>query len=124
MAKLASPGPTFLIESYSAAAAGDAAAQGDRLRLACAELRAGGCDVDYVGSLAVPQDELVLHVLLAADVAAVRAAARGSAVRVERIVESLVIGRRLLGAVITRSSPTRTGSATTRAPDRSPGNRR
>jgi hypothetical protein len=63
IAKLTRAGSTFLVESYSAAATRDAAVQGDRLRRACAELRAAGLDVDYVGALAVPQDELVLHVV-------------------------------------------------------------
>jgi sulfide:quinone oxidoreductase len=100
IAKLTRAGSTFLVESYSAAATRDAAVQGDRLRRACAELRAAGLDVDYVGALAVPQDELVLHVVVAADGAAVNAAAQRSApvvgatesAKLEAIMEAAAIG--------------------------------
>ena len=93
--------PTFLVEAYAATMTRDelsaAIARAERI---AAELRRDGEQVEYLGALFVPGDEVVFHVLAARDIGLVRSLCSRSAVTCERIVESIVIGgasRRLLG---------------------------
>ena len=100
----------YLVESLAGSEDDGAVAEMcDRLRAACADLRAAGTAVDYLGALFVPQDELVLHVFVSPEVQGVRDASRRAAVRVERIVESVAIGPPPRGTLIV---PARPGSVT------------
>lgn len=95
---------TFLIECF-APAAGDgtgdgAGAGGDLLRDACADLRALGSDIDYLGALVVPHDELAFHVFVATDIAVVQEAGQRAGVSVERVVESVAIGPPPSGRIV------------------------
>jgi hypothetical protein len=89
---MAAASRTFLVECYSPVSREGATSDGDGLHRACAGLKAMGSDLDYLGALVVPGDELVMYLFVAADVAAVREAARRAGLVVERIVESIAIG--------------------------------
>lgn len=84
---------TYLVECFDGSlGTGAAAGASDRLRSACAELRAAGTAVEYLGALLVPQDELVLHLFVSPGTDGVLEASRRADLRVERIVESLASG--------------------------------
>jgi hypothetical protein len=85
--------PTFLVEAYAAATTREelAAAIARAERIA-GELRRDGEQVEYLGALFVPGDEVVFHVIAARDIGIVRALCSRSAVTSERIVESILIG--------------------------------
>lgn len=84
---------TFLVECFAPAATREGVASaGDRVRAAAAELRQAGREVDYVGSLLVGEDEVVIHVFRADDVGLVREAAALAELAFERVVESVPIG--------------------------------
>lgn len=98
----------FLVECFAASADEVAVARAhDRLRSACADLRAAGAAIEYLGALLVPQDELVFHVVVSPDVNEVRNASRRAALHVERIVESLAIGTLPEAAVVVPGPPER-----------------
>jgi hypothetical protein len=84
--------PTFLVEAYAAAMTREelAAAIARAERIA-GELRRDGEQVEYLGALFVPGDEVVFHVVSARDIGLVRALCSRSAVTSERIVESILI---------------------------------
>jgi hypothetical protein len=83
---------TFLVECFTGSAlVGAVARSGDLLSTACAELRSIGIAIDYLGALLVPEDELVLYLILSGEDADVRDATQRAALPVERIVESVVI---------------------------------
>ena len=85
--------PTFLVEAYAAAMTREelAAAIARAERIA-GELRRDGEQVEYLGALFVPGDEVVFHVVAALDIGLVRALCSRRAVTSERIVESILIG--------------------------------
>jgi hypothetical protein len=93
--------PTFLVEAYAAAMTREGVAAAiARVELVAGELRRDGEQVEYLGALFVPDDEVVFHVVAAQDVRLVRVLCSRSAVTSERIVESILIGgapRRPLG---------------------------
>lgn len=81
---------TYLVECFvpgSDRAAVEAA--GQRMREAIADLRAEGCEVEYLRAILVPGDEVVFHVFAAPDASAVREASRRADVDFERVVESV-----------------------------------
>jgi hypothetical protein len=83
----------FLAECYAPASeASDRAAATDRVAVACAELRAGGASIEYLGVLIVPDDELAYHVFSGADADVVSQAGSRAGLRVERVVPSLAVG--------------------------------
>jgi hypothetical protein len=84
--------PTFLVEAYAAAMTREqlAAAIAGSERIA-AEMRRAGEQVEYLGALFVPGDEVVFHVVAAREIGLVRALCSRSAVTSERIVESILI---------------------------------
>lgn len=84
--------PTFLVEAYAAAMTREelAAAIARAERIA-GELRQDGEQVEYLGALFVPGDEVVFHVVSARDIGLVHTLCRRSAVTSERIVESILI---------------------------------
>lgn len=99
---------TFLVECFAASTDEGAVPRArDRLRSACADLRAEGTVIEYLGALLVPQDELVLHAFVSAGADEVRRASRRAALRVERIVESVAVGASPDGAVIVPGMPER-----------------
>jgi hypothetical protein len=75
--------PTYIVESYGAD--GAIADQRARARLV-AELGAG---IRYVRTTFVPDDETVLHVFEAGSAEALRQAANGAELTVDRIVEAI-----------------------------------
>src|SRR6476660_4021431 len=86
--------PTFLVEAYAAAMSPEGVAAAiARAELVAGQLRGDGEQVEYLGALFVPGDEVVFHVVAAWDIGLVRALCSRSAVTSERIVESIVIGR-------------------------------
>ena len=93
--------PTFLVEAYAAAMTPEGVAAAiARAELVAGQLRGDGEQVEYLGALFVPGDEVVFHVVAARDIGLVRALCSRSAVTSERIVESVLIGagpRRPLG---------------------------
>lgn len=83
---------TFLVECYApGATAQGATVAGDRLRAAATEMRRDGREVEYAGSLLVPEDEVVLHVFHARDAGLVRDAVAATELSCERVVESIAI---------------------------------
>jgi hypothetical protein len=80
----------FLLECFAPASEEDPAA--GRVREACAELRAAGVEVTYLGALVVPDDELAFHVFAAHDADSVIEAGRRAGLRVERVVPAVAIG--------------------------------
>ena len=101
---------TYLVECFEGSShAGATAGASDRLRSACAELRAAGTAVEYLGALLVPQDELALHVFVSPGTDGVLEASRRADLSVERIVESVVVGLRPGGALVV---PSRQGGLT------------
>ena len=85
---------TFLVECYVPGLPPEAMAEVSlRARRASDALRAEGRRVAYLGAVVVPNDELVFHLFSAADVELVREAAQRAELAVERIVESIVVGR-------------------------------
>ena len=84
--------PTFLVEAYAAAMTRkELAAAIARAERIAGELRGDGEQVEYLGALFVPADEVVFHVVAARDIGLVRALCSRSAVTSERIVESILI---------------------------------
>ena len=85
--------PTFLVEVYAAAMTRqELVAAITRAERIAGELRRDGEQVEYLGALFVPGDEVVFHVVAARDIGLVRALCSRSAVTTERIVESILIG--------------------------------
>ncbi|MGH2455593.1 MAG: hypothetical protein ACRDHD_04985 [Candidatus Limnocylindria bacterium] len=82
--------PAFLVECFAPASedALTAAAVGE----ACAELRAAGVEITYLGALFVPDDELAFHVFAAPDAGSVIEAGRRAGLRIERVVPALALG--------------------------------
>jgi hypothetical protein len=102
----------YLVESFAGSAGESAVAEArDRLRAACADLRATGTAVDYLGALLVPQDELILHLFASPEADGVRDASRRAAIRVERVVESVAMGLPPDGTLVV---PARPGGVTAR----------
>jgi hypothetical protein len=79
----------FLVECFAPASEEDPAG---RVGEACAQLRAAGVDVTYLGALVVPGDELAFHVFAAHDAGSVVEAGRRACLRVERVVPAVAIG--------------------------------
>ena len=79
----------FLAECFAPASDEHSAAA--RVGEACAELRAAGVEVTYLGALVVPRDELAFHVFAAQDVDSVVEAGRRAFLRVERVVPAVAI---------------------------------
>ena len=95
------PRAGFLAECYAPASeAEDSATLADRVAAACAELRAGGAAIEYLGVLVVPSDELAYHVFSGADAGVISQAGSRAGLRVERVVPSLAVG-----LVAPRASP-------------------
>jgi hypothetical protein len=89
---MAGPQAVFVAECYAPASSADASAAGSvRVSAACAELRAAGAEVVYLGALVVPDDELAFHVFVAPDVGDVQQASRRAGLRVERVVQSVAV---------------------------------
>lgn len=81
---------TFLVECFAPASEEDPAAA--KVGMACAELRAAGVEITYLGALVVPDDELAFHVFTAPDVRSVVEAGRRGGLRIERVVPAVAIG--------------------------------
>lgn len=82
----------FVAECYAPASGVDAAAAGlVRVGAACADLRAAGAEVVYLGALIVPDDELAFHIFVAPDAGDVQQASRRAGLRVERVVQSVAV---------------------------------
>ncbi len=97
---------TYLLESFAGSGDERAVARArDRLSAACADLRATGTAVEYLGAIFVPQDELVLHVLLSSGAEGVRDASRRAAIRVERCVEAVAVGPQPDGSLVVPARP-------------------
>lgn len=91
-ASIARPRGVFLVESLTPAASEDASSGvADRVSTVCADLRAAGRDVTFLGVLIVPEDELAFHVFAAARSDVVLEASRRAGLRVERVVPSVAI---------------------------------
>jgi hypothetical protein len=89
-----SPSRTYLVECYEPGIApAQVESAGARALTASAALRDEGRNVEYVGAIVVPEDEVVFHVFAAECVAAVRAASVRASVAYERVVESTTVGR-------------------------------
>jgi hypothetical protein len=87
---VAGPHAVFVAECYAPASGDDASAVGlVRVGAACADLRAAGAEVVYLGALIVPDDELAFHVFVAPDAGNVKQASRRAGLRVERVVQSV-----------------------------------
>ena len=87
-----SPQAVFMAECYAPASGADAsAARLDRVGAACADLRAAGAEVVYLGALIVPDEEMAFHLFVAPEAAGVEEASRRAGLRVERIVKSVAI---------------------------------
>ena len=80
----------FLVECFAPISEEGAAEA--RVDEACAELRAAGVEVTYLGALVVPDDELAFHVFAAQDAGSVLKAGRRARLRVERVVPAVAIG--------------------------------
>ena len=80
----------FLVECFAPLSEEDPAEA--RLGEACAELRAAGVEVTYLGALVVPDDELAFHIFAAHDAGSVIEAGRRACLRVERVVPAVAIG--------------------------------
>lgn len=65
----------------------------DRARAAAANLRDEGREVEHVGAILVPEDEVVFHVFAAESADAVREASVLASVEYERVVESVAVGQ-------------------------------
>lgn len=84
--------PTFLVEVYAAAMTRqELVAAITRAERIAGELRRDGEQVEYLGALFVPGDEVLFHVVAARDIGLVRALCSRCAVTSERIVESILI---------------------------------
>ena len=94
---------TFLVECFVPGSDRQAVeAAGGRLQEAIAGLREEGCDVDYVRAILVPGDEVVFHVVAAADAGVVRDASRRAEVEFERVVESVALDAQHVPTLISR----------------------
>lgn len=83
---------TFLVEAFSPATRDDVSSRAAaRVRDTCADLRATGIEITYLGVLVVPDDELAFHVFAAADAGTALDASRRAGLRVERVVRSIVV---------------------------------
>lgn len=84
----------FLVECYAPQSEVDSApSAAGRAADASADLWAAGAEVEYLGALIVPGDELAYHVFRAADAEQVAAAGRRAGLRIERVVPSLAVAR-------------------------------
>jgi hypothetical protein len=89
---MAGPQAVLVAECYSPASSVDASAAGSvRVSAACAELRAAGAEIVYLGALVVPDDELAFHVFIAPDAGDVHQASHRAGLRVERLVNSVAV---------------------------------
>jgi hypothetical protein len=85
---------TYLVECYQPGIErAEVELATDRALTASAELRDEGREVEYVGALVVPGDEVVFHIFAAESAATVREASVRASVTYERVVESFPIGR-------------------------------
>jgi hypothetical protein len=94
MSAVAGPSRTYLVECYAPGIARThVESAGDGALTASAALREEGRNVEYVGAILVPGDEVVFHVFAAECAASVRAATARACVAYERVVESVAVGR-------------------------------
>lgn len=84
-------GRTFVLETLASTRA-DGIDAADRLAAACDRLRTTAGPITYLGALAVPEDELILHLVEAETVLMVRRAASEAGLVTERLVESVAVG--------------------------------
>jgi hypothetical protein len=83
------PLQTYLVECYWPRVTEEkAAAVADRARLAIAELASAGTVVNYLGSLLVPEDEVVFYLFEGSSAEAVRAVGRLAEIPYERVLLS------------------------------------
>jgi hypothetical protein len=80
----------FLVECFAPVSEEDPVT--GRVMEACAEMRAGGVEVRYVGALVVPHDELAFHVFAARDADSVVETGRRAGLRIERVVPAVALG--------------------------------
>jgi hypothetical protein len=92
------PTRTFVLEALLAGPAGRRD-DGASVATACHDLQATGEQIEYLGALVVPEDELVLHLLRATSLTSVRRAAIEAGLAIERIVESFPVGARSRRAI-------------------------
>lgn len=76
----------FLVEAYTPASV-EIAKLAARARRAADDLAQAGADVQYVGAILVPEDEMCLHLLDAASVDIANDLARRAGISPDRIVE-------------------------------------
>ena len=84
---------TYLVECYGPGLErAEVESATERALAAAAALREEGRNVEYVGAILVPGDEVVFHVFAAESAATVIEASVRAAVEYERVVESVAIG--------------------------------
>jgi hypothetical protein len=94
MNAVASLSRTYLVECYvPGIERAELECEVDRVLAASAELRKEGRDVEYVGAILVPGDEVVFHLFASECEGTVREASIRASVPYERVVESIAVGR-------------------------------
>jgi hypothetical protein len=84
---------TYLVECYSPGIGREEVESAAARALDASEaMRVEGRDVEYVGALLVPADEVVFHVFSSSSPTAVREASSRASVAFARVVESVPVG--------------------------------
>jgi hypothetical protein len=84
---------TYLAECYLPGIDREAVVScGQRASAAATELQREGIQVEYLGALLVPCDEVVFHLFASRHPGAVREASRRARLEFERVLESLPVG--------------------------------
>jgi hypothetical protein len=87
---------TYLVECYvPGIKPAEVECEVARVRAVSAELRKEGRQVEYVGAILVPGDEVVFHLFASECEGTVRDASVRASVPYERVVESIAVGRPL-----------------------------
>lgn len=82
-----------MTECYSPGIDQEAVAScGQRVKVAATELQGEGHEIEYLGALLVPGDEVVFHLFASSTPAAVREASLRAGIEFERVLESLPVG--------------------------------
>jgi hypothetical protein len=85
---------TYLVECYAPGIErAEVESAADRALAASAELREEGREVEYVGAILVPEDEVVFHIFASESAGTVREASARASVEHERVVESVAVGQ-------------------------------
>lgn len=85
--------PNYLVEVYRGSHRGEQLARvGGRARAAAEALTRQGTPVRFLGSIAVPDDEMCFHLYEAASPGTVNLATRSASIPAERVVEAMWFG--------------------------------